>query len=92
MIVWHSLSLVSRRQQAMGEVNLGIQVGGVTSVEDRWLTNTGMVTLEGSPSAGWTFLRWHGEPLGGTALPDVTAHDVTGAPVREAVTENRAAG
>ncbi len=71
---------------------VGIRVGDVGSVEDRWLANTGMVTLEGDPSAGWNLVQWHGEPLGGSALPDVAAHDVTGAPLREAVSENRAAG
>ncbi|KPM50933.1 histidine phosphatase family protein [Frankia sp. CcI49] len=71
---------------------VGIRVGGVGSVEDRWLSNTGMVTIEGDPAAGWNLVQWHGEPLGGSAVPDVAAQDVTGAPVREAVAENRAAG
>ncbi|MCK9894199.1 histidine phosphatase family protein [Frankia sp. AgB32] len=70
---------------------VGIRVPGVGPVEDRWLSNTGLVTLEGDPSAGWTFLQWHSEPLGGTAHPGVTTHDVTGAPVAEATAENRAA-
>ncbi|MCM3920445.1 histidine phosphatase family protein [Frankia sp. AiPs1] len=71
---------------------VGIRVGDIGSVEGRWLANTGMVTLEGDPSAGWNLVQWHGEPLGGSALPDVAAHDVAGAPLREAVSENRAAG
>ncbi len=73
---------------------VGIRVPGVGSVENRWLMNTGMVTLDGDPSAGWNFLAWHSEPLGGTDRPDVTArgvttHDVTGAPVAEATADNR---
>ncbi|WP_374690078.1 histidine phosphatase family protein [Frankia sp. AvcI1] len=71
---------------------VGIRVGDGGSVEDRWLANTGMVTLEGDSSTGWNLVQWHGEPLGGSAPPDVAAHDVTGAPPREAVSENRAAG
>ncbi|OAA27752.1 putative phosphoglycerate mutase [Frankia sp. EI5c] len=71
---------------------VGIRAGGVGSVEDRWLSNTGMVTLEGDPAAGWNLVQWHGEPRGGAAVPDLAAHDVTGAPVGEAVAEDRAAG
>lgn len=71
---------------------VGIRVGDVGSVEDLWLTNTGMVTLEGDPSAGWNLVQWHAEPLGGPNPPDVAAHDVTGAPVREIVSESRPAG
>lgn len=71
---------------------VGIRVAGVGSVEDLWLSNTGMVTLDGDLSAGWNFVRWHSEPLGASALPDVAAHDVTGAPVREAVSDSREAG
>ncbi|CAO5252170.1 2,3-PDG dependent phosphoglycerate mutase [Frankia sp. AgKG'84/4] len=74
----------------------GIRVPGVGSVENLWLRNTGMVILDGDPSAGWNFLAWHSEPLGGAAprdptAQDVTTHDVTGAPVAEATADNRAA-
>ncbi|WP_018636169.1 histidine phosphatase family protein [Parafrankia elaeagni] len=71
---------------------VGLRVGGVGSVEDRWLSNTGLVTLEGDLSAGWSLTRWHGKPLGAAILPDIAAHDVTGAPVREAVSEAGEAG
>src|SRR5690606_16800003 len=47
--------------------------------------NTGLSMLEGDPERGWTLTRWHGDPLGGTALEDELAHDVTGDP-DEAVT------
>jgi broad specificity phosphatase PhoE len=69
---------------------VGIRARGAAFIEDRWLANTGMVTLDGDPLAGWKVVRWHAEPLGGSAPADVTAHDVTGAPAREA--ETRAAG
>ena len=42
--------------------------------------NTGLSMLEGDPERGWTLTRWHGDPLGGTALEDELAHDVTGDP------------
>lgn len=41
----------------------------------RELENTGVVTLEGSPHAGWTLITWQGEPVGGQALEDPTAKD-----------------
>ncbi|WP_374121968.1 histidine phosphatase family protein [Frankia sp. AiPa1] len=69
---------------------VAIRARGIGSAEDRWLENTGMVTLDGDPVAGWDLAAWRAEPLGGSAPPAATAHDVTGAPVREA--ENRAAG
>lgn len=42
------------------------------------LANTGMGVLEGDPDAGWTLRRWSADPLGGTALLDAAARDVTG--------------
>ena len=42
------------------------------------LANTGMAVLQGDPEAGWELRRWYADPLGGTALLDVSAHDVTG--------------
>jgi broad specificity phosphatase PhoE len=53
-----------------------------TNVTPEWpgrqhLDNTGVVTLEGSP-AGWTLADWHGEPIGGAALEDPAADDITG--------------
>lgn len=71
---------------------VGIRAGGVGSVEDLWLANTGMVTLEGDLSTGWNLAHWRSEPMGAAALPAVAAHDVTGAPVREAVSDSREAG
>jgi probable phosphoglycerate mutase len=71
---------------------VGIRAGGVGSVEDLWLANTGMVTLEGDLSTGWNLMRWRSEPMGAASLSDVAAHDVTGAPVRAAVAESREAG
>jgi broad specificity phosphatase PhoE len=44
------------------------------------LENTGMAALEGSPETGWMLTDWHGEPLGGAALNDPSADDVTGEP------------
>ncbi len=41
------------------------------------LDNTGVVTLTGSPDLGWTLVSWAGDPLGGSALVDLSAHDVT---------------
>ncbi|MCM3883047.1 histidine phosphatase family protein [Frankia sp. R82] len=66
----------------------GLRAHGVGSVEDRWLANTGMVTLDGDPAAGWTFVDWQAHPLGGAVPAAVAAHDVTGAPIPEAVTES----
>ena len=45
---------------------------------DHPLENTAVVTLEGSPGAGWVTTAWAGEPLGGPALEDPTAVDPTG--------------
>jgi broad specificity phosphatase PhoE len=42
------------------------------------IANTGMATLEGDPASGWRLERWHGDPLGGHDLLDVSAQDVTG--------------
>ena len=41
------------------------------------LDNTAVVALNGSPSEGWRLTHWAGEPLGGEALNDPTADDVT---------------
>jgi len=41
------------------------------------LDNTAVVALNGSPSEGWRLNHWAGEPLGGEALNDPTADDVT---------------
>ncbi|MEO6532100.1 MAG: histidine phosphatase family protein [Pseudolysinimonas sp.] len=49
------------------------------------LDNTGVVALEGSPSAGWRVTSWAGEPMGGADLNDPNADDVTGEPLDEAV-------
>lgn len=49
----------------------------------QYLENTGVVALEGSPSDGWSVTHWAGEPLGGVALADPSAADVTGEPLVE---------
>jgi broad specificity phosphatase PhoE len=48
------------------------------------MPNTGMVVLEGGPDEGWTLTSWPTEPLGGAALQDPGAHDVTGESTEEA--------
>ena len=48
------------------------------------LANTGMGVLEGDPDAGWQLRRWYADPLGGIALLDVAARDVTGDSADEA--------
>ena len=45
---------------------------------ERRISNTGMATLEGDPTAGWRLLDWHADPLGGHGLLDEAAQDVTG--------------
>jgi probable phosphoglycerate mutase len=47
----------------------------------QYLENTGVVALEGSPLDGWSVIHWAGEPLGGVALADPSADDVTGEPL-----------
>lgn len=42
------------------------------------LDNTGVVALVGSPSEGWILTSFGGQPVGGAALHDVAARDVTG--------------
>ena len=42
------------------------------------IANTGMAALEGDPGSGWRLTGWHADPLGGAALLDVAALDVTG--------------
>ena len=42
------------------------------------IANTGMAVLEGDPGSGWRLQRWCADPVGGAALLDVTAADVTG--------------
>lgn len=51
------------------------------------LMNTGMSVLEGHPESGWELARWATEPLGGLALEDRGAHDVTGESADEAIDE-----
>ncbi|WP_460802364.1 histidine phosphatase family protein [Microbacterium sp. GXF6406] len=50
----------------------------------RWLHNTGMCALEGDPRSGWDLVTWHGDPLGGHALEDPAAKDITGDTAAEA--------
>jgi len=42
------------------------------------LDNTAVVILNGDPAAGWELESWGGQPVGGTALHDPAAEDVTG--------------
>ncbi|MDO5628027.1 MAG: histidine phosphatase family protein [Mobilicoccus sp.] len=37
---------------------------------DRWVPNTAMLILEGSPEEGWTLVDWLDRPLGGAELAD----------------------
>lgn len=48
------------------------------------LGNTGMGVLRGDPRGGWELEEWRSEPLGGAALLDESAHDVTGESTEEA--------
>ena len=50
----------------------------VEESQELWLANTGLAALVGDPASGWRLDRWHAEPLGGSALIDTTADDVTG--------------
>ena len=51
---------------------------------DLRIMNTGAAVLDGDPSTGWTLNRWVAEPLGGSHLRDLLAHDVTGESAEEA--------
>jgi broad specificity phosphatase PhoE len=51
------------------------------------IMNTGMGLLEGEPETGWELTRWSSEPLGGLALEDFHAHDVTGESTEETMHE-----
>jgi broad specificity phosphatase PhoE len=42
------------------------------------LDNTALITLSGSPTAGWMLESWGGDPLGGHDLDDESAPDPTG--------------
>jgi probable phosphoglycerate mutase len=55
------------------------------------IMNTGMSVLEGHAESGWHLAAWHSEPLGGLALEDVAAHDVTGESVDDAIEETYSA-
>ncbi|MBW3083900.1 PE-PGRS family protein [Austwickia sp. TVS 96-490-7B] len=46
-------------------------------VAPHWLSNTGMVVLEGDPRGGWEMTGWCAEPLGGAHLDDPGAGDPT---------------
>ena len=52
-------------------------------VEGRWINNTGMVLLDGTPGEGWDLVRWQGDPLGGAELASMRAHDVTGEAIED---------
>lgn len=51
------------------------------------IMNTGIGVLEGDPETGWQLTRWSTEPLGGAALADTRAHDVTGESAEDAMHE-----
>lgn len=52
---------------------------GAGRPEDRrHLANTGCAVLDGDPERGWRLVHWREDPVGGAALLDETAHDVTG--------------
>jgi broad specificity phosphatase PhoE len=53
--------------------------------KEHHLDNTAMVALEGSPSDGWVVSSWNGDPLGGAALKDTKADDVTGESLDDAI-------
>lgn len=55
---------------------------------DMRIMNTGMAMLDGDPDGGWRLSRWSAEPLGGVALADDHAHDVTGESTDEALHES----
>jgi probable phosphoglycerate mutase len=48
------------------------------------IANTGLGILAGNPESGWRLQRWNSDPLGGSALMDRSAHDVTGESAEEA--------
>ena len=50
---------------------------GAAPLADRPLYNTGLVTMVGSPAAGWSVEGWESNPVGGAHLLGGTAHDVT---------------
>lgn len=56
------------------------QTASTPGAAERRLENTGMCVLEGDPVTGWTLREWIATPLGGQALEDHLAHDVTGDP------------
>lgn len=58
-------------------------------VSERRMMNTGGVILDRDPGGGWQLVRWSSEPLGGTALEDHAAHDVTGDGEAEASAAHR---
>lgn len=45
------------------------------------LDNTGVVVITGDPAAGWVMESFAGAPIGGPALQDPAADDVTGDPL-----------
>jgi len=47
------------------------------NTQGRFLDNTGIVVVEGSPD-GWRTVTWAGDPLGGDELEDPSAADPTG--------------
>ncbi len=55
----------------------------VEEVEHTPLANTGLIEIEGDPSSGWRLVDWQHEPIGGTHLESVVAHDPTGEPVED---------
>ncbi len=64
--------------------------GSATNIEPAFtahqeLDNTGLVVLEGTPTAGWIMVEWRGAALGGEVLEDDAAVDPTGESIDEAL-------
>lgn len=53
----------------------------VDHVEHTTLVNTGVIEVDGDPAAGWRFVAWSTDPLGGPTLRDDTGADPTGEPL-----------
>ena len=66
---------------------VGMRVGAVGPADERWLSNTGMIILEGGAGAAWDLVDWIEEPVSGLTVAADHDHDVTGAPAAEAVAE-----
>lgn len=75
-----------RREDTVAVVSHGAAIRVFTEIaadldradhDGRQLRNTGMITLIGDPSQGWTMESWQTDPLGGADLLGDVSHDVT---------------